>query len=313
LEEEIMKKSIIYIILVLAIFMIATCLPGAYAEYDEKEDKDTDKDGIPDKYDSEKNGTSVNDTNKTTKTQLKGTTKSTRGAWSFAYGSDTQYGAWIGDVRWNLNYYIYIANVPWIEIDGIKYEIPNDFTTVEVGFSDLNNYYLVYHFYSIVINEVTHDLEILWEFMKAPNNGAGEIRMKAVLSAMDSGQHAIFVPFRIDFDIIGASNDRHFAYGSTNWALQTGESPQFTYNPVDPTWGMKVKQVEYSSDAWGGIKAWSTLEMNYLLRWHFGEERGHPANYINGENTDRQDDLIWTTASTSGTFPLQCGPTAFVK
>ena len=43
------------------------------------------------------------------------------------------------------------------------------------------------------------------------------------------------------------------------------------------------------------------------------EEKGDPVSYVNGEITDIQDDLIWTTASTSGTYPLQCGPTVFVN
>lgn len=308
-----MRKNYIYIILVVLLFLIGTGFSDVSAESNENEITDTDKDGIPDRFDNEKNGTGSNNTNNTKKAQLKGTTKSTRGAWSFIYGSDTTYGAWVGEVRWYNAFYIYLANVPWVKIDGVKYEISNDFTTEDVGYSEMANYYLVYQCYSVKIGEVEHDLEILWEFMKAANNGAGEIRMKAGLSAMDSGQHTLFAPFRIDFDISGCFDDSQYGYGTSRWALQTIEAPQFTYNPVDPTWGMKVKQDEYTSGAWGGVKAWSTSDKNYVLRWHMGEEKGDPASYVNSENTYRNDDLIWTTASTSGTYPLQCGPTAFVN
>lgn len=244
------------------------------------------------------------------------------GSWSFDYGSNTKYGAYIGDVKWNQAKYIYIANVPWIKIDNKKYEIPNDFTLHEIGCEEFSSYYLAYQTYSMVttiktpegdVIEVTHNVEILWFFYKSPVSGAGKVEINILYSVDDGLSHSLFVPFRVDFDILDSYDDCHYGYGTTGWALQTVESPQSTTNPVDPTWGMKIKQVEYFHEsAWGGIKAWSTSETNYALRCHTNEYKGDPSSYLNGENTFRKDNVIWTTASTSGLSPMQFGPTVFV-
>ena len=97
------------------------------------------------------------------------------------------------------------------------------------------------------------------------------------------------------------------------WNDQGTETFQFTGNPIDPIWGMKVRQLDCDHpSAWGGIKAWSTSEINYLLRYHDNEFRGDPGNYIDGENTYSTDDVLWTRASTSGSTALRCGPTIFL-
>ena len=156
-------------------------------------------------------------------------------------------------------------------------------------------------------------MEILWKFWKSSVNNAGKIDIDVLFSTDDTNTYSIFAPFRIDFDILGALDDRHYCYGSTGWNAQYSEAFQFTYLPVDPIWGMKVKQQEYSNyRAWGGIQAWSTLEKNYLLRFHEDEYKGDPIRYVDEEDTFREDDVLWTTASTSGSSPLQCGPAVFV-
>lgn len=235
------------------------------------------------------------------------------GSWSFNYGSSTTFGAWIGQVKWQGTTYICYANIPEITIDGNTYQIPADFTTVNVGWIEYSTYYLAYMMYTKNIGGTTHDMEILWKFQKTAVSGAGEIEVRILLSIVDSLQHTASSRVRVDFDINGASGDEVYVYGTTGWNQQKLEAVQFATPPTDSTWGMKVKQQDYTGDTiWGGIKAWSTSETNYLLRWHSNEYRGNPSGYVNGENIDMKDDTLWTTASIAGVSPLTFGPTIYV-
>ncbi|MCK5560171.1 MAG: hypothetical protein KAJ51_06240 [Thermoplasmata archaeon] len=311
-----MNKKIFWCVFIFLILLIATCMPNVNAEKKEQEDKnkDSDLDGIPDYLDNNSTSPSINNTNKTEKSKEESTGRAGGGNWSFEYGSDVQFGAWIESVRWNGSYYIYKASVPFILIDGAQYMIPEDFTFQGMGDISQSKYYLVYHMYSIDIAEVQHDLEILWYFWKATQvNNSAKLGITVMHSAHDTNTHSIIVPFRIDFDILGPWDDVLLSYGTPGWAVQSGETFQFTYNPVDPTWGMKVRQQDYNAyDRWGGIKAWSTNEVNYLLRYHGGEYRGDPTTYLDFENTYGEDDVIWTTARTSGNTALSCGPIIFL-
>ena len=118
---------------------------------------------------------------------------------------------------------------------------------------------------------VEFDMEIIWQFWKTDVSNASKINVSISLCAEDNNSHSLIAPVRIDFDIDDLSMDRQFIYGLTGWEAQNTETFQFTYTPVDSTWGMKVRQEDGNGDnRWGGEKAWSTSEQNYLLNYYPG-------------------------------------------
>jgi hypothetical protein len=308
-------KRIVIIGLIILI-ILAIYLEPVSAENNKKFEKDKDKDGIPDYLDNEEikkyNGTS----NSTSKTMEQMRSSGFNGDnWSANYGSDTTYGAYIKDVYWNSTYYINYANVPWIKIDSQEYEVPNDLTFVEEGYQNYTNYHLVYQMYSKHVDEIDYSIEVLWYFWKTPVSNAGKLNVKVVISAPDPTNHALSARFRFDFDVVDAKNDYFEVYGSESWTTQSTEAYQVIASggTVDPTWGIKVRQLEYTdTNAWAGIKAWNTLDRNYLLRYHYGEFKGNPNTYLNEEDVYREDDVLWTNATTTGQLPLSCGPTAYL-
>jgi hypothetical protein len=307
-----MRLRIIGTMLILLILLTINLVPINAANNGKNKNKDKDRDGVPDYLDNDKTNQSTNVSKKTSTNSGFRTSGFSGDNWEVSYGSDITYGAYIEDVKWNSSYYICTANVPWIKIDNVEYQIPDDFISHGNGHTNSSSYYLVYQLYSININEVNHSIEVLWYFWKSPVNGAGKLDVSVLHSTYSTQYHSLFAGFRFDFDIIDSGNDYFNIYGIERMSVQSTEAFQFCYLPVDPIWGMKVKQIEYTnSKTWAGIKAWSTSETNYLLRFHTNEYKGDPINYIECEDVYREDDLIWTTASTFGPSPRYCGPTVF--
>ncbi len=313
-----MIKRAIIISLIILILIGASIFLGN-AQGDNKDKKDKDSDGIPDYLDTEKNDKYSNETSNETSKDLRTFESSegscSNGLWSVEYGSSSIYGAYIKRLYWNNTYYVNVANVPWIKINGAQYTLHGDFTFYECGHSVFTNYCLIYHHYYKSIEQVNHTLEVLWYLWKNPINNTAKLDVKVVHSTYDHRYYELFAPFRFDFDIINSGDDIFYVYGSiSGWNQQNIEAYQFNYNPVDPVWGMKLKQVEYTNmNCWAGIKAWGASEKNYLLRFHTNEYKGDPDSYyINLEDTYRKDNVIWTTASTIDTSPRCCGPIAYL-
>jgi hypothetical protein len=310
--EITMIKRIVCILIVLLLLISVNSSPAGAAK---KKIKDKDLDGVPDHLDNEilKTNPSNSNTSSLMESSAKSSGSLNLGNWSISYGSSDSYGPYVRDVKWNNTYFINYANIPWIEIDSNRYELPNDFDFHGANYAALTNYYLVYQLYSIEINEFNNSVEILWYFWKDSVNNSGKLNVSVLHSVNDNLEHELFVPFRFDFDIVTASNDYIYTYGTDKWNPQASEAFQYTYTPVDKIWGMKVKQQDgiYTS-TWAGIKAWSTNEINYLLKYVSGELKGSPENYVDDDSIEDEDDVIWTTAYTAGSSPIWCGPDVFL-
>jgi hypothetical protein len=308
-----MKKSILFVIFVLSLLFLIALLSPAVAKAKEDSETDSDRDGVPDYLDSSKIKKNTESSNETKNSTYMESSSYANGNWSFNYGSDYTFGAFIGDVYWNNTLYIDKAHVPWIKINNVQYNIPNDFEFIDNDCENLTNFYLAYQLYSINISDVEYSVEVLWYFWKASVNNSGKINM-TVLICGNNSPTTLFVPTRVDFDIVGSNNDLIKIYGQFGWNLQTNEAFQFTSSPVDPIWGMKVRQEDSSWEGmrWGGIEAWSISETNYLLNFRWGEFNGDPINYLNMEYIYLNDDVIWTTATETGSSPVYCGPTIFL-
>jgi hypothetical protein len=313
-----MFKKVIYIVFVLFLILTTAFFPTLSAESNKKNDKikDKDKDGVPDHLDNPfSNSSDEEPGNVSEMFRSPASAMFSGGNWSFDYGSDIIYGAWIANVYWNNTLFIGKANVPWIKIDGVRYLIPEDFTEHGTNTSNHSSYYQAYQLYSINISGIQHDVEVLWKFYKATVNSTGKINVTVQHSAHDTNSHTLNAVFRINFDIDGEESDEFKVFGGSGWGPQCTESFQFTYTPVDPTWGMKVKLEDMDDNMntrWGGIKAWSTSEKNYLLLYNENEFKGTPSGYVSGEDIANQDNVVWTTASSSGSTALKCGPTLFL-
>ena len=313
-----MKRTIACIFLILTSILMMSYFPVISGKINQENFKDHDLDGVPDHLDYEDTNFFTNNSSNPPKAQFRSSSFA-GGNWSFKYDSDSTYGAWVGDVVWKGNSYIYIANIPYVIFKlssspgNPVYEIPNDFRTVETGCTNLTHYYQVYMLYSIERNGYSYDLEILWKFWKTPVNNTGKIDVSVLLSTNNVNSHLLSTVCRIDFDLDDSKNDCHNVYGANGWGPQNSEANQRTTNPVDPIWGMKVRQQDFSnSSLWGGIKARSIFETNYLLKYNLGEYKQNPINYVNHEYTLREDDVLSTTASTTGVSPLFCGPALYL-
>jgi hypothetical protein len=312
-----MNKKAIYCIIIVALFLMVNLFPPSLGESETKKkkdpNKDSDEDGIPDYLDDEKTPNKFNESQGKMESQMRGLGHIPHQNWTLEYGQDVVYGAWIGNLDWNGSYYIYKANVPWVKIDNVTYEIPNDFTLLAMGHYSYTTFFMVYHYYSITIEDENYRVEIVWYIWKAIVNNTGKITMHTILGCSRTQTHSLFVPYRIDFDILASYDNRFYTYGASGWNPQNTEAFQLTSSPIDPGTGIKVKQTDYNNpNSWGGVKAWNNKSKNYLLLFNDGEKKGDPSNYVNSENTYRQDDLIWSTAYTTGKSPIWCGPEVYL-
>ncbi len=250
---------------------------------------------------------------------------------SFSYGENAAYGAYLRDVQWNSmtngwDRYFGTLNVPWFRINGITHNPPGIAygATPPVctpGAGPATPDFSVLYTYTFTIgmapeiHTVTYQID-LWHLPPwAPTVTEANINIITTHSVAHMsppgtpiGPWIFDFAVRADFDIAGFAGTPNLGYTCAGgpWMLQIWEMVFTTIAPGDPMYAMDVFQEDNAiisgapvpgSGPWAGIAGPKFGPFNpedyFLLVYRNNEFRGNPAGYVTGQGINPADIVMW--------------------
>ena len=249
---------------------------------------------------------------------------------SFSYGHNAMYGAYLRDIQWNSptngwDRYYGMLTIPWFRINGVRYFPPGGGfgggAPVCVAGGGGAPDFTVTWTYTFTIGPPPNNLHMvtyqvtLWHLPPfAPTGTEAVIDITATHSVTfvaggGGGPWTFDFAVRNDFDIAGLTvvptTDLAYTHAGV-WLLQPVEITFTTIAPGDPLYFMDVFQEDNrwtvgapvpATGPWAGIVGPKFGPLNpenyHLVLYVAGQNRGLPVGYVNGQGIANADIVIW--------------------